>query len=45
MKFTFRLLLTLFISLSAIQQTAASHLMGGDITYTCVGNNSYDFTA
>lgn len=45
MKFTLKLLLAFFISLSAIQQTAASHLMGGDITYTCVGNNSYDLTA
>ncbi len=45
MKFTLKLFLAFFISLSAIQQTSASHLMGGDITYTCVGNNSYDFTA
>jgi hypothetical protein len=45
MKLVLRLLLVFGISLSAIQYTAASHLMGGDITYTCVGNNSYNFTA
>ncbi|MFK7948868.1 MAG: T9SS type A sorting domain-containing protein [Saprospiraceae bacterium] len=45
MKFTLKLLFAFCISLLTIQETSASHLMGGNITYNCVTNNSYDFTA
>lgn len=45
MKLALRLLLVFAISISAIQNTTASHLMGGNITYTCLGNNNYNVTA
>lgn len=39
-----KFILALILSLSAFQ-VSASHLMGGNITYECVGNNVYKFKA
>lgn len=43
MKLTLRLFIAFLFSLSA-SQISATHLMGGNITYECVGNNTYEFT-
>lgn len=40
MKITLKLILALILSLSTFQ-VSASHLMGGNITYECLGNNTY----
>ncbi len=42
MKITLKLIIAFLFSLSAMQ-VSASHLMGGNITYTCNGNNAYTF--
>ena len=36
-----RALLTLFISIVFLHQSFATHYMGFDLTYTCVGPNQY----
>ncbi|MBU3676096.1 MAG: T9SS type B sorting domain-containing protein [Chitinophagaceae bacterium] len=37
-----RILLSILLMLFAFS-TKASHIVGGDITYTCLGNNTYEF--
>ncbi len=39
-----KLILTLITTLACLSNSFASHLMGGDITYTYVGGNNYEIT-
>jgi len=39
-----KILLTLAIFFAFVSNSSASHVMGGDITYTCLGGNQYQVT-
>ncbi|MBL0102777.1 MAG: PKD domain-containing protein [Bacteroidetes bacterium] len=42
--FSFRLALLMSLMTFQLNIARASHAMGADITYTCLGNNQYEFT-